>query len=189
MKRMFFFVIAVAAAAGCAAMGDGTEPVDQVEGELGLGPPHDLGGPITITNNQTGQCWDVISASLVSGTHVATTACNGGRNQQWLMRYHPACLTGSPTYLVCSDVIFINVNSGLCLDVPGGVFANGLQQYTCNYGTNQRFSVGSLSGSPGGLDITTLIDPNYHIVSPGAQTNLSLVYGLPRTNLGFWTTH
>ena len=145
--------------------------------------PGDLGTFIEIKNFGTGQCLDVLNNSIFGAAKVATTACNGGANQKWLVRFHPACLNAQTGMAICGDYIFINLHSGLCLDVPGGNAANGLQQFTCNYGTNQRFRVTWRPSTVGGQSINALV-PNglalaqsIKVFSPGPNTNVAVGTG------------
>jgi hypothetical protein len=52
----------------------------------------------------------------------------------------------------------VNVESELCLDVPGFSNANGawIQQYPCNYGDNQMWAFRAVPGQPGWITIRNL---------------------------------
>ncbi|MDH6704969.1 hypothetical protein P3T27_001677 [Kitasatospora sp. MAA19] len=83
------------------------------------------------TLNQNGtithafQCLDIAGGegAVADGTPVGLWTCNGGLNQQWVVRFDTS---GRTTLL--------NPNSGRCLDVPAGSTADGtnLQIWTCN---------------------------------------------------------
>jgi hypothetical protein len=158
-------------------------------------PPSDLGTTVEIKNFSTGQCLDVLNNSIYPQVGVATTPCNGGANQKWLVRYHPSCLNSSTGQMTCWDYIFINLRSGLCLDVPGGIPSNGLQQFSCNYGNNQRFKVTwryplSLGGTHVASYATTDSSgqPTAKVFSTGPNTNVSLGAGQPGLDnpLNYW---
>ena len=78
------------------------------------------------------QAWDVTGgpSATAPGTGIQTWSFGGGTNQQWL----PVAV-GNGSYR------FVARNSGLCLEVPGGSSANGVQlsQNTCTGGTAQTF--------------------------------------------------
>lgn len=62
--------------------------------------------------------------------------CNSGSNQQWV-----------PT-AVGSNYQLVNVNSGKCLEIPGGSTAEGAtaDQWTCDGGTHQLWTRTSVIG-------------------------------------------
>jgi hypothetical protein len=137
-----------------------------------LTAPLDLGGPRQITSELTGQCLDTVFGDVFPKTAVLTHACTGALRQQWLVRYHPSCLDTVNRALACSDVVILNMMSGMCLDVPGGDIKAGLQQYPCNWGNNQRFSIADLSGK---RRINSYAAPNLSSVfSPGHDMTVGL---------------
>ncbi len=78
------------------------------------------------------QAWDVTGgpSATAPGTGIQMWSFGGGTNQQW----QPVAV-GNGCYR------FVAHNSGLCLEVPGGWTANGVQlwQNTCNGSTAQAF--------------------------------------------------
>jgi len=114
------------------------------------------GVAVELRNRQTGLCMDVPNSSIFSGQTIALYTCNGGPNQRWFLRHPANCLAGSPQnyWLIsgCSNVYIENMNSGLCVDIPGGSTSTGLliQQYPCHYGNSQLFSFGGRSAADGG---------------------------------------
>jgi len=97
-----------------------------------------------------------------TATHPGFTGAfgHGGLNQVWY-RY-PSRYTGYE--------MLVNGNSGKCLDVPGGGTTSGatLQQYDCNNGPNQAWSMSfypptGIRFSPASAPSLCLsIDPNGH---------------------------
>lgn len=153
----------------------------------------DLGTTVAITNFETGECLDVANGSIFKQGRVKTYPCHGGANQQWLVRYHPACLDRGNNRLKCWDFIFINLKSGLCLDVPGGNPAKGLQQYTCHYGKNQRFKVTWRPMTVGGASIRSYTQvssygqPTHKVISPGANQYVRLSTTSSNNDLNYWS--
>ena len=78
--------------------------------------------------------WDVTGGPSATppGTPIQTWSDGGGTNQLW-----QATTTGDGWYT------FTATNSGLCLTVPNGSTANGvqLQQNTCTNAPPQRFKL------------------------------------------------
>jgi Ricin-type beta-trefoil lectin domain-like/Bacterial Ig-like domain (group 2) len=86
--------------------------------------------------NRTGQnlVWDVTGGPSATANQINIDLWTyvGGTNQQWM-----------PVALGNGDYKFVARNSGKCLDVPDGSSAvlTGLQQYTCNGGGSQSFTL------------------------------------------------
>jgi hypothetical protein len=76
-----------------------------------------------------GKCIDAQGRKTAPGTPVILYSCNGGTNQQWITQ---------------SDGSILGVQSGLCLDVTGGVRVapNGtaLELWPCTGMTNQKWT-------------------------------------------------
>ncbi|HSW11668.1 MAG TPA: RICIN domain-containing protein [Solimonas sp.] len=86
--------------------------------------------------------WDVSNVSTASGANVWIWGNGQGANQRWWLNpvvYAPTVADG--TYSLK------NLNSGKCLDVPNASSNAGvqIQQYSCNGGTAQRFSVSHMA--------------------------------------------
>jgi hypothetical protein len=82
---------------------------------------------------------DVANASTADGAQIYAWSHTGGTNQLWTFQ---AQSDGSYT--------IINQNSGSCVDVEGGLTANGtlIQQYFCwEPGNNQRFVLAPFEGN------------------------------------------
>src|SRR5579859_1062184 len=92
-----------------------------------------------VSKNSTTMAWDVTGVSTTVGALIQLWTYGGGANQQW-----------SVVALDSTHVKFVNLNSGLCLDVPGAVTTNGTQldQYTCNGTGAQSWSLNAVGGSP-----------------------------------------
>ena len=84
--------------------------------------------------NNSAQVWDVSNVSTADGALIHSWTYVSGTNQQW-----QAVSEGNGYYH------FVNLNSGKCLDLPGGSATDGVQyqQWACGGGTNpnQSFSL------------------------------------------------
>jgi hypothetical protein len=96
------------------------------------------GNVYTVTGVGSGKCLEVPNSSTTAGTRLDIWTCNGGTNQEWAL-----LSTGSYTSSSDTSYVFVNLNSGLVIDVVGGSTATGAQieQYTANGGSNQTFTV------------------------------------------------
>ncbi len=76
--------------------------------------------------------WDVVNVGTTPGTNMQLWTYGGGLNQQF-----------QPVLQSSGYYEFIDHNSGLCLNVPGGVTTNGqqLQINTCNGSTSEAFTL------------------------------------------------
>ena len=76
--------------------------------------------------------WDVVNVGTAPGTNMQLWTYGGGLNQQF-----------EPVLLSSGYYEFIDRNSGLCLNVPGGATTNGLQLQinTCNASTSEAFKL------------------------------------------------
>ena len=83
------------------------------------------------SRNAPGEVWDVVGGSTSNGGLIDLWTY-GSSHQEW-----QAVSLGNGYYK------FVNHNSGLCLDVPAYSTTAGTQfdQWTCNGGTNQAFSL------------------------------------------------
>ncbi|HVT06833.1 MAG TPA: RICIN domain-containing protein [Polyangia bacterium] len=80
------------------------------------------------------KCVDLVAQSVANGTQLALAACQPGvAHQQWTVSADPP--TGA--------FVFKNVQSGRCLDIPGGLTASGArpQIWDCDGTTKQKFMV------------------------------------------------
>jgi hypothetical protein len=82
-------------------------------------------------NQAANRCLDAGTGGAQTATQIRD--CTGASRQRWLLYTHPG--TGRK--------LLVNERSGMCLDVPGGSTATGLnlQQFPCHGGTNQAFSL------------------------------------------------
>jgi hypothetical protein len=93
-------------------------------------------GPYQFRNDFSHLCMNVTSGSTADGGRIEQWDCYGGTPEQW--RLDPiATVNGKQYYEV------VNVNSGKCLDVPGGNTAGGveLQQWSCWGGDMQLWAL------------------------------------------------
>src|SRR5205823_6080784 len=87
---------------------------------------------------------------------------SGRANQSWRMYTRnttPVAFTGH------YEMVFMNVNSWLCLEVASfdGTSGTALQQYTCNFGKNQIWTdAAPLSGPKPGDPETGKPEPKYN---------------------------
>jgi hypothetical protein len=98
-------------------------------------PPNDtFGAPPsasgTIVNRNSSKCVEVNSFDVIDGATTQQWSCNGGANQTWTF-----VAADSGYYL------FVNANSGKCLDIGDKV-----QQWACSGGTNQQWRLVPSSG-------------------------------------------
>jgi glucosylceramidase len=82
--------------------------------------------------------WDVVNAGTSSGTNMQLWTYGGGLNQQF-----------QPALLASGYYEFVDRNSGLCLNVPGGANTNGLQLQinTCNGATSESFTLTAIAAT------------------------------------------
>jgi hypothetical protein len=94
-----------------------------------------------------GKCVDLPGWQVTSGTLPQLFDCNGGTNQDWVVRSDGTVRPG--------------FNSNKCLDLQGANTANGtpIQVYDCNGGTNQQWTLGS-DGTLRGLGNKCVDDPS-----------------------------
>ena len=93
----------------------------------------------TLTAGHSGKLLDVFNLSTDDGADIVQWTANGQNNQRWEFRD-----TGDGYAQV------VNVNSGKCLDVYGGVGAIGdgvrITQWTCHSDTNQQWRLQDAGG-------------------------------------------
>jgi hypothetical protein len=87
------------------------------------------------THNSTTAAWNVVNNGTSPGTNMQLWAYGGGLNEQF-----------EPVLLSTGYYEFIDRNSGLCLNVPGGAATNNLQLQinTCNGSTSESFKLNQL---------------------------------------------
>ncbi len=93
-------------------------------------------------HNSSSAAWNVVDVGTTPGTGMQLWAYGGGANEQF-----KAVLQSN------GDYEFVDLNSGLCLNVPNGTNTNGqqLQINTCNGATSENFQLiqaGSTGGTP-----------------------------------------
>lgn len=101
--------------------------------------PEGAGGYYNLYARHSGECLDVIGASLSAGAGIQQYPCLGSGQANQLWRLQP----------VGSNYQVISKNSGMCLDLTGANPANGvrLQQYTC-FGAGQTNQLWRLERLP-----------------------------------------
>ena len=89
---------------------------------------------VTTFNSNTA-AWNVVNVGTSPGTNMQLWAYGGGLNEQF-----------EPILLSSGYYEFVDRNSGLCLNVPGGATTNGLQLQinTCNGSTSESFKLNKL---------------------------------------------
>ncbi|WP_260735897.1 RICIN domain-containing protein [Tunturiibacter lichenicola] len=111
------------------------------------------------TYNTNTLAWNVVNSGTSPGTDMQLYTYGGGLNEQF-----------EPAQLSTGYYEFIDRNSGLCLNVPGGANTNGLQLQisTCNGSTSESFTLNAITATapaaPTALAATT---------SSSSQVNLS----------------
>jgi O-glycosyl hydrolase/fibronectin type 3 domain-containing protein len=87
------------------------------------------------TYNSSAAAWNVVNQGTSPGTAMQLWAYGGGLNEQF-----------EPVKLSTGFYEFIDRNSGLCLNVPGGAATNNLQLQinTCNGSTSESFTLNEL---------------------------------------------
>ena len=92
-------------------------------------------GGYNLINGNSGKCLGVRSASTSVKAPVVQYTCNGSYDQVWYFSFTGQYSGIWPEYL------FVNRNSGLCLDVPylSTSWGTALWQYPCNGTGAQRF--------------------------------------------------
>jgi hypothetical protein len=87
------------------------------------------------TYNSSTAAWNVVGLGTSPGTDMQLWAYGGGLNEQF-----------EPVLLSTGYYKFIDRNSGLCLNVPGGAATNNLQLQinTCNGSTSESFTLNLL---------------------------------------------
>jgi O-glycosyl hydrolase/aryl-phospho-beta-D-glucosidase BglC (GH1 family) len=90
------------------------------------------------TYNSSTLSWDVVNLGTTPGTDMQLWTYGSGLNQQFL-----------PALLSTGYYEFIDRNSGLCLNVPGGAATNNLQLQinTCNGATSESFTPNAISAT------------------------------------------
>jgi hypothetical protein len=88
------------------------------------------------TYNSSTLGWDVVNLGTSPGTDMQLWTYGGGLNQQF-----------EPVLLSTGYYEFIDHNSGLCLNVPGGAATNNLQLQinTCNGATSESFTLAAVT--------------------------------------------
>ena len=88
------------------------------------------GTGVTIVNQNSAKCMDVVGASTANGAEVIQYTCGTGANQRWTV-----------TDLGNGYVNIVSVNSGKCLEVNGASTANSatIVQNTCGTATSQQW--------------------------------------------------
>lgn len=83
------------------------------------------------------RCADVAWNSVDNGARVILFDCYGTNNQKWA----PIWVAGTGTPY--GAAMFVNANSGKCLDLANGSTANGAHviQWNCHNGSNQQWEV------------------------------------------------
>lgn len=99
-------------------------------------------GPYQFKNDFSHLCMDVAYGATWDGARIQQWDCYGGAPEKWRLDY--VSTVGGYTYYA-----FVNVNSGKCLDVPGGSTAWGveLQQWSCWGGDMQQWALISVGDS------------------------------------------
>jgi len=90
------------------------------------------------TYNANTLAWNVVNSGTSSGTDMQLWTYGGGLNEQF-----------EPALLASGYYEFIDRNSGLCLNVPGGANTNGLQLQinTCNGATSESFTLTAIAAT------------------------------------------
>ncbi|MFE4832449.1 RICIN domain-containing protein [Streptomyces sp. NPDC056672] len=93
-------------------------------------------GPYQFKNDYSHLCMDVANGSKVDGARIQQWDCYGGPAEKWRLDVI-STINGVNYYA------FVNMNSGKCLDVPGGSTTPGveLQQWTCWSGDMQQWAL------------------------------------------------
>ena len=102
--------------------------------------------------NAAGTCLDVSNAGTASGTAVQSYTCNGTPAQAWIQQ---------------ANGVYLNPNSGMCLDDSGGVPNGLLQIYPCNGTPAQKWA--APANYPGAF--TSAVGTNNCIDSAGGANN------------------
>ena len=91
----------------------------------------------------SGRCVDVVNAGTGNGALLQQWSCNGFAQQSWLI--NPYATVGETTFNQ-----FIAKHSGKCMDVQGGLTANGtlVQQWGCGAGQQQQWEYQSVNAAP-----------------------------------------
>ncbi|MFI6458616.1 RICIN domain-containing protein [Streptosporangium amethystogenes] len=94
-------------------------------------------GVYELENALSHKCLDMaIDGPIGNGTRVQQWDCSDASNQRWTA-------VPAPQALGSEWVQLVNLRSGLCLDVPGAKYTNGvaLKVYQCNGNWNQRWNI------------------------------------------------
>ena len=133
------------------------------------------------TYNSSTVAWDVVNLGTTPGTDMQLWTYGSGLNQQF-----EAVLLSTGYYE------FVDRNSGLCLNVPGGAATNNLQLQinTCNGATSESFKLNAITpacsvvpSAPGGLTATasssSAIGLSWNAVTPPTNCTIGSynVYG------------
>lgn len=99
-------------------------------------------GPYQFKNDFSHLCMDVAFGSTANGGRIQQWDCYGGTPEKWRMDL--VSTINNVDYYA-----FVNVNSGLCLDVPNGSTAPGvdLHQWTCWKGDSQQWAIVRAAGT------------------------------------------
>ena len=132
------------------------------------------------TYNASTLAWNVVNSGTSPGTDMQLWTYGGGLNEQF-----------EPVQLSSGYYEFIDRNSGLCLNVPGGANTNGLQLQinTCNAATSESFTLtlvgASTPAAPTSLTATATSSSQINL-SWTASTTSGVTYSVYRsTTSGF----
>lgn len=103
-----------------------------------LSPAANIGYYEVGDSNSSSIVWTVSNGSTSNNSPLQQSSWAQSRYQQW-----------NPVALSSGYYEFVDLNSGLCLNVPNGATTNGLQLQisTCNGAPSESFVLGSLSSS------------------------------------------
>jgi hypothetical protein len=95
-------------------------------------PAHAEDAIVKLVSVESGKCLQPVNGSLTQGEAIVQETCNGSVAQQWTV-----------TTVSSTKVHLVNRSSRLCLDARGGA-VNGtpIQQWTCNWISNENWSFG-----------------------------------------------
>jgi glucosylceramidase len=124
--------------------------------------------------------WNVVGSGTSPGTDMQLWTYGGGNNEQF-----------EPVLLSTGYYEFIDRNSGLCLNVPGGANTNGLQLQinTCNGSTSESFTLNAISAAAPAAPTSltpTVVSSSQINLSWTASTTSGVTYSVYRaTTSGF----
>lgn len=135
-----------------------------------------------------GKCMDIRQGVIEPGTPVQLYTCNGTISQDWAVVEVPANDESGEAVEV-----HVKVNPALCLDVRGGVNANGtpIQIWPCNGTLSQRFYARPAPNGINGVMLLTTIPSDLRCVdvtggNPADGTPIQL-WDCNNTQSQFWT--